>query len=54
MNTDDVISCLYQARSELFEAKAAAAAAGIDRDFDGLINQVEILTYVIMTDQRDL
>lgn len=51
MTTDDVVSCLFEARCKLFEAKAAAEAAGIDHDFDDLLNRLDLFTYDIMTNQ---
>lgn len=54
MNTDNVVSCLFEAKEWLREAKAAADAAGIDRDFDGLINQLDNFTYAVQTAQGDL
>lgn len=50
MTTDDVVSCLFEAKEGVLEAKAAAEAAGIDRDFDDLINQVDIFIYVLQTE----
>lgn len=52
--TDDVISCLFEAKEGLLEAKAAADAAGIDRDFDDLINQLDLFIYGVQTAQGDL
>lgn len=54
MSTDDVVSCLFEARGCLREAKVAAAAAGIDRDFDDLINQVDQRIYAIQDTEGDL
>lgn len=50
MTTDDVVSCLFEAKECLRDAKAAADAAGIDRDFDDSINQVDQLIYAIQGD----
>ncbi|MFC2777402.1 MAG: hypothetical protein ACFN4K_04940 [Pauljensenia sp.] len=50
MTTDDVVSRLFEAKEGVLEAKAAADAAGIDRDFDDLINQVDNLIYAIQGD----
>lgn len=50
MNTDSVVSCLFEASADLRDAKAAADAAGIDRDFDDLINQVDLLIYAVQGD----
>lgn len=50
MNNDSVVSCLLEARDRLRDAKAEATAAGIDRDFDELINQVDLFIYAIQTD----
>ena len=49
-SADNVLSCLFEAREGLREAKAAANAAGIDRDFDDLINQLNLLIYAIQGD----
>lgn len=49
MNTDSVVSCLLEARDGVRDAKAEAAAAGIDRDFDELINQIDLFIYAIQT-----
>ena len=49
-SADNVLSCLFKAKEGLRDAKAAAAAAGIDRDFDDLINQVDNLIYAIQGD----
>ena len=46
-SADNVLSCLFEAREGLLKAKAAADATGIDRDFDGLINQLDLLIYAI-------
>lgn len=54
MTTDNVVSYLFEASEGLREAKAAAAAEGIDRDFDDLINQVDLLIYAVQDDQGDL
>lgn len=47
MNTDNILSYL-------FETKAAAAAEGIDRDFDELINQVDHFIYAIQTARKGM
>ncbi|WP_160311997.1 hypothetical protein [Kytococcus sedentarius] len=49
-SADNVLSCLFEAREGLLKAKAAADATGIDRDFDGLINQLDLLIYAIQGD----
>lgn len=54
MTTDDVVSCLFEAKECLCEAKVAAAAAGIDRDFDDLINQVDQRIYAIQDTEGGL
>ena len=54
MSIDDVVSCLFEAEEWLREAKAAAAVAGIDRDFDDLINLVDLRIFDVQTDQGDL
>lgn len=54
MNTDVVVSCLFEAREGLREAKAAAAAAEIDRDFDELINQLDLFICGVQTAKGDL
>lgn len=51
MNTDSVISCLFEAKEGVLEAKAAADAAGIDRDFYDLINQLDNLIYALQTER---
>ena len=50
MTIDDVISCLFEAKEQLLEANATANVAGIDRDFDDLINGVDNLIYVLQTE----
>lgn len=50
MTIDDVISCLFEAKEQLLEAHAIARVAGIDRDFDTPINEVDILIYVLQTE----
>lgn len=54
MTTDDVVSCLFEAKECLREAKAAADAAGIDRDFDDLINHVDQRIYALQDTEGDL
>ena len=54
MNTENILSCLFEAKEWLRDAKAAADAEGIDRDFDELINQVDHFIYAIQTVQGDL
>ncbi len=54
MSIDDVVSFLFEAKGCLREAKAAAAVAGIDRDFDDLINLVDLRIFDVQTDQGDL
>ena len=51
MTTDDVVSCLFEARAQLFEARAAAAEAGLDWDFDDLIIRLEVFTYNVVNNQ---
>lgn len=54
MTTDDVVSYLFEAKEWLREAKEAAAVAGIDHDFDDLINLVDLRIFDVQTDQEDL
>ena len=53
-SADNVLSYLFEAKECVRDAKAAAAAEGIDRDFDELINQVDHLIFAIQTAQGDL
>ncbi len=53
-STDNVLSYLFEAKECVRDAKVAADAAGIDRDFDELINQVDDLIFAIQTAQGDL
>ena len=53
-STDNVLSYLFEAKECVRGAKVAADAAGIDRDFDELINQVDHLIFAIQTAQGDL
>lgn len=53
-SADNVLSYLFEAKEYVRDAKVAADAAGIDRDFDELINQVDHLIYAIQTAQVDL
>ncbi|MFC2556468.1 MAG: hypothetical protein ACFNXV_01030 [Pauljensenia sp.] len=53
-SADNVLSYLFEAKECVRDAKVAADAAGIDRDFDDLINQVDHLIYAIQTAQGDL
>ena len=50
MTIDDVISCLFEAKGSLLEATATANVAGIDRDFDDLINRADDLIYVLQSE----
>ena len=50
MTIDNVISCLYEAKEQLLEAAATANVAGIDQDFDNLINDVDILIHALQTE----
>lgn len=50
MTIDDVISCLFEAKEKLLEANAIANVAGIDRDFNNPINEVDDLIYVLQTE----
>lgn len=54
MSIDDVVSYLFEAKEWLREAKAAAVVAGIDRDFDDLINHVDQRIYAIQNTEGDL
>lgn len=54
MNTDSILSYLFEAKDCVRDAKAAAAAEGIDRDFDELINQIDQFIYAIQTVRGDL
>ena len=54
MTADDVVSCLFEAKEEVLRARAAAEAAGIDRDFDDLINQVDLVIYAVQDTEGDL
>lgn len=54
MNTDNVVTCLLNARDELRNAIAEADDAGIDIDFIDLINQIELRIYAVQAGQGDL
>lgn len=54
MNTDNILSYLFEAKDCVRDAKAAAAAEGIDRDFDELINQVDQFIYAIQTARKGM
>ena len=57
MNTDSILSYLFEAKECLRNAKTAAAAEGIDGNFDDLINQVDLLDlhiFTVQTGQGDL
>ena len=53
-SADNVLSYLFEAKECVRDEKVAADDAGIDRDFDELINQVDHLIYAIQTAQGDL
>lgn len=54
MSIDTIVSYLFEAKEWLRETKAAAAVAGIDCNFDDLINHVDQRIYAIQDTEGDL